>query len=423
MQQETDTAAELELAMLQINQLQEELEHYYMQNIKLQDQICNNSTPTAVSMKLLRNVRLSDSAHKNSAENDYNQRLLQQLENLKRSCQLTEEKVAEIVGQNAGLAAEVDNKNQQIDTLNSTNKSLVADNEKQQKQYDEFESSHRQAVSEKGSLVVRIAELGSENDSLLLQIGQLQEELETEHTGKSSEISRLTATLEQLTTAKSALEASKQSSEQNNSQHQLEIAEFENRNTRLELEVSENLDQISELTATIEQLTSESSALEVTVAQLQSKQQKLEGTLSHKDGQITAITKQRDEQTHWHQENKNWAENLQKQIEFEQNKLNALASEKQNLQKEHADSVKALNEKLDNRIRHADLNQKMLAKAQIDLEQLRNKYKEKAASEMSLVNLVKELRDKLSLASEYYYRIQNQYPELVLDLSERTGQN
>lgn len=386
MQQQTDAAAELELAMLQINQLQEELEYYYLQNIKLQEQGSDSpksnahpdassadvAAPTAVALKLLRKIRLSDSNHKNSAENNYNQHLVQQLESLKKSSQHSEEKVAEVVQQNTGLVAELDNKNQQIDQLNSANKVLITDNAKQQQYFDELESSHRRMVSEKNSLIAQVAERGSQNELLLLQIAQLQEELEIEFASRSTEIGRLTAIIEQLTAAQLVLEASKETSEQNNAQLKIEVTESTDSNKSLSLEVSKNLEQISALTQTVSRLTSEASVLEVNAAQLQSKQKKLADALSHKDDQIATITKQRDEQAHWHQENKSWAEALQKQADIEKNRANDLELKKSTIESRVLELESVISnleaQKQEQTYRQAMLDQEIVsAEAQIEL--------------------------------------------------------
>lgn len=63
--------------------------------------------------------------------------------------------------------------------------------------------------------------------------------------------------------------------------------------------------------------------------------------------------------------------------------------------------------------RSARLNQKMLAKSQIDLDHLRGKYAEKTKSETELVELITELREKLTVASQYYYQLQQEHPELL----------
>ncbi|HCG9743828.1 TPA: hypothetical protein NJ685_002280, partial [Vibrio parahaemolyticus] len=67
--------------------------------------------------------------------------------------------------------------------------------------------------------------------------------------------------------------------------------------------------------------------------------------------------------------------------------------------------------------RSTRLNQKMLVKSQVDLDDLREKYAAKLQSETELVELIKELREKLTIASQYYYQLQQEHPELLTYLS------
>jgi len=101
------------------------------------------------------------------------------------------------------------------------------------------------------------------------------------------------------------------------------------------------------------------------------------------------LIKQRDEQAHWHQENKKWAESSIEKI----GKLELELAEKS---------------------RAVILGQKMTSKAILDLDNLRESYSKKVDSEILLVELVKELRDKLTLASRYYNQLQKEHPELLL---------
>ena len=94
------------------------------------------------------------------------------------------------------------------------------------------------------------------------------------------------------------------------------------------------------------------------------------------------------QQTQWHYDNKNRAESLNE-------KLHAVEKEKWE------------------QIEIASLAQKMLAKSQGDLEVLRNKYEQKVISERDLMNLISELRQKLTAASQYYFRLQQAHPELL----------
>jgi len=109
------------------------------------------------------------------------------------------------------------------------------------------------------------------------------------------------------------------------------------------------------------------------------------------------------EQSHWHQENRKWAKNLQDQLK----EKNDLFEE---LQKDfYAASV---------------LSSKLVFKAQVDIESLRKKYHSKMNSERQLLELVKELRNKLEMAANYYFQLQKIYLELIeINICDTEGPN
>jgi len=123
------------------------------------------------------------------------------------------------------------------------------------------------------------------------------------------------------------------------------------------------------------------------VTALQAKQNELVEGHKNKDAQIIAVTEQRDKEAHSHQKNKNWAESLNKQCA--ELKVYSVARQKS-----------------------ADLALKLQTKAQIDLDDLREKYQHKHINEQKLVSLISELRTKLQQAAEYYYELQAKHPEL-----------
>ena len=49
---------------------------------------------------------------------------------------------------------------------------------------------------------------------------------------------------------------------------------------------------------------------------------------------------------------------------------------------------------------------------------MRKSYAEKVASEKELVELVGELREKLTLASRYYYDLQKEHPEILISMDD-----
>jgi hypothetical protein len=89
-------------------------------------------------------------------------------------------------------------------------------------------------------------------------------------------------------------------------------------------------------------------------------------------------------------------------LQENENKIDSQAKQINSLKSEHLASTLSSN-----------LGQKMLAKAQIDLESLRESYAGKVLAEKELFELVKELRQKLTFASKYYFKLQQEHPELL----------
>ncbi|WNC71304.1 hypothetical protein RGQ13_14390 [Thalassotalea psychrophila] len=122
---------------------------------------------------------------------------------------------------------------------------------------------------------------------------------------------------------------------------------------------------------------------------LKTKQAELIECNKSKDEQIANLTVERDEEASCRQKNEEWAESLKLQVE-------------------------SLKTELKEKSRSSSVGKKMLTKAQIDLDHLRESYSQKVTSEKELVNLVKELRKNLILASRYYQQLQQESPELFL---------
>jgi FkbM family methyltransferase len=65
------------------------------------------------------------------------------------------------------------------------------------------------------------------------------------------------------------------------------------------------------------------------------------------------------------------------------------------------------------RQKSGDLAIKLMTKAQIDLDDLRRKYQSKSHNEKKMVDLIRELRQKLQQASQFYFYLQENYPILI----------
>lgn len=171
-------------------------------------------------------------------------------------------------------------------------------------------------------------------------------------------------------------------------------------------------------------------------ADLENKQQ-----IQDQEKQLNGVKEKLDQQTNWHHENKHYAESLKANVnslentnkqlkdeltKYQENsevKISDLSKQKEQLAKNNQDNknwiaslkkeIEILNSEVRAKSKTADLGQMMLAKATVDLDNLREAYSKKLKSETALADLVKELRQKLVQASKYYFQLQQEYPELI----------
>lgn len=101
---------------------------------------------------------------------------------------------------------------------------------------------------------------------------------------------------------------------------------------------------------------------------------------------LQRMTEERDEQAQWNKKHKEWAETLQEQIAT--------------LKSNYTEGERSQN-----------LALKLQAKAQVDLDNLRQQYQQKVHNEQKLIELIKELQLKLKAAASYYHQLQIQHPE------------
>jgi chromosome segregation ATPase len=119
------------------------------------------------------------------------------------------------------------------------------------------------------------------------------------------------------------------------------------------------------------------------------------GKVNELKSQLTDRTKQRDEQAHWHQENKKWAEGLNKKVQTLEG------------------AVKTANDQQKDAFQTLGLNTKLMTKLEMDNGLLRKSIADKHAEIKQLKGLIGELHQKLQLASKFYLQVQQNYPELI----------
>lgn len=223
----------------------------------------------------------------------------------------------------------------------------------------------------------RELELEGELELSLLQIKQLQEELEhcySEHSGlKGRKVEYSPPPPSSLNSAQLLITESR-------------VNDSGYSESRFYAKRKPLLSQVSQLKQALESSTNEK-------AELESELEILRSEIAMLEKQISDTAAERDREAHEYQENKKRAEKLQCQVE-------QLAADL----KESSRSVVS--------------GQKKLTKFQADLGRLRDSYAEKVASEQELVELVNQLREKLTLASRYYFDLQKEHPEILLPIKD-----
>ncbi|MFT6906968.1 MAG: chromosome segregation ATPase, partial [Oleiphilaceae bacterium] len=252
-----------------------------------------------------------------------------------------------------GQLAEVKTQLEQSNQVNAEQQKLAADRQTElaalKAQDDKLNAERAQQQTEKEQLVAQVAALQTK-----------QNEQTESQKNKDVQIAELTKQRDQ------------QAEEQQENKQRAEALKIQN-------------DKLSAASAQQQQTEIEQLTAQVNV--FETKRNELVEGHKNKDTQITELTKQRDQQAQEHQTNKQRAERLNQQCE----ELKVYSGERQ---------------------KSADLALKLQTKAQIDLENLREKYQHKHINEQKLVALISELRAKLQQAAEYYYELQEKHPEL-----------
>ena len=153
--------------------------------------------------------------------------------------------------------------------------------------------------------------------------------------------------------------------------------------------------------------------------QLLSKKAELDKQLES-NSELIAINEkvsiERDKANEWRLENKKWAESLVEEKSLLETKLSDCEKQVSSLEsnitvlKEECDTI-ATKEK--SSARTLELNTKLMSKMQLDLDELRNQFKEKVQTEKALHELISELHLKLKQAQVFYHNLECQFPEIA----------
>ena len=313
--------------------------------------------------------------------------------------------IAELTAQRDQQATDHQEIRRQIEALKAQNTKISTENAQQLTEKEEL-AAHVAALQEKQSELVvgqkdkdtQITELTAQRDQQAADNQEIRQQ--TEALKVESEILRVNNT------------AQKQELDEELSQSQIKIRNLETNNAALRANLTEYENKASEQNALLESRLNDKEKklaeqqeynsaikqeLDIANKSLHEAQDQFE-VLNGQYDEITIqkneleqhlnnITKEATDQTHWRHENKKWAETLKMQCE----QLKVYSADRQ---------------------KSADLALKLQTKAQVDLENLREKYQHKHINEQKLVALISELRAKLQQAAEYYYELQEKHPEL-----------
>jgi len=250
----------------------------------------------------------------------------------------------------------------------------------------------QQKLADKNKLVVQKEELNTQLEQKLLTVTEQNKtlqatlnELQAELKSNKENNSLLKQTSEK---SQQELQDSKKQIEKLNGQLNEKIGESTVLKQKAEDEVKSLVDSHVELKQQITTLEQSKQKNVRETESLKIKVDDLTTQLNSAKTEVTELQKNLKNESHWHQENKERAENSNKQC---------------------AD----LKQKLISRQKSSDLALKLQMKSQVDLDDLREKYQTKHHNEQKLVELIKELRQKLQQASEFYYHLQVNHPELT----------
>lgn len=189
-----------------------------------------------------------------------------------------------------------------------------------------------------------------------------------------------------------------------------------------QIELSKALEQFDKLKSELENSNRERNRLNNELSSRRELVAKIEQAYKDEKKELESEV---DRQKQWHLENKSWAESLKATNDKLSEKLNALENkiitsddERNQLmqkiamlekEKQHAEQSLESNQKF------ADLNARLLTKANADLDDLRLQLKEKNNQVEELTSLITRLHAKLEQAAYYYEKLQQQNPDLGLE--------
>jgi FkbM family methyltransferase len=250
---------------------------------------------------------------------------------------------------------------------------------------NQLKASNEAKVSEVTEATAKANATAEQSKTQAARIGELENQLKASNEAKASETNKANTSAEQSKTQAARIG---ELENQLKASNEAKVSQL----TEATAKANASAEQSKIQTARIGELENQLKVSNEAKSSALNKSTELEKTfkadLSNLKNEKEAVIKERDEHANWRKKHKDWAEALKVE-------------------------VTKLRSDFDNMSNNMNINQKLLAKAHIDLDCLRESYSEKSASESELVELVEELREKLTAASKYYYQLQQEHPELL----------
>ncbi|MFC4701013.1 hypothetical protein ACFO4O_12640 [Glaciecola siphonariae] len=192
---------------------------------------------------------------------------------------------------------------------------------------------------------------------------------------------------------------------------QSKLTDAEEKNSQLHLEIQQCKNENEKLAVNVEALQSENATLITNIDSETSRSEELQEKLKEERNIQSKLVEEHDKL-------QNDSKNLTHQIKEKTTDLSKSESLVDSLQKRVdtlSQNLKTSNEKQESALQTLSLNTKLMTKLELDAKDLRKQIKKKDKEQKELKELIRELHEKLKLASAFYQHIEQSYPELITD--------
>tara|TARA_Y100000588_G_scaffold59767_1_gene58695 strand:- start:18257 stop:19705 length:1449 start_codon:yes stop_codon:yes gene_type:complete len=256
---------------------------------------------------------------------------------------------------------------------------------------------------------------------------EIKVELENQLSSSQNEAKKVNEELQlakqQLQSAQQQLQSAQQQAEEKQKQLGDELQQVKQQLQTAKQQAEEKQKQLGgELKQAKQQLQSAQQQAEEKQKELAEEMSKLHSELDALKNKNEELSESRDQQKHWHLENKKWAEGLVEKNRSLETKLSDCEKQVSALESNVTtlkESYNASSIKEKDAVKTLALNTKLMSKLQSDLDELRFQYKEKVETEKALQELIAELHIKLKQASVFYHNLESQFPEIASAIEER----